>query len=126
MQQFPEGFDAVRMGRIGLWLLGMRSHRASLARVAFPSVPYATLAWRFANLLAPWRIREYPGTAGYLSALLGISRSYARNVLKPGAKLSPKHARKMADFLEKRASACDALAAELRAYAGKLERSPKS
>jgi hypothetical protein len=98
-------------------LLGVRAHAAAERRVAFPPVRHSTLVWRFTRLIVGWKISEYPGMARYLSALLGIAPSYARNLLKPSWKLPPKHAQKMADFLEKHASECDALAHELRAYA---------
>lgn len=126
----PKDFDPVAAGRLGLWLLSRRSHRAASRRKAFPTrdsadTPQATLSWRFAYLLLPWRIYEYPGSIRFLSELLGIAPSYARNLLKPSwdKKLPAKHARALANYLEKRASQCEALAHELRDYAGKAERS---
>lgn len=113
----PKDFDAVQAGRMGLWLLGVRQHRAALRRVAFPSVRHTTLVWRFTRLTVRWKISEYPGMARFLSAVLGIAPSYARNLLKPSAELPAKHARRMADFLANHASQCDALAHELRVYA---------
>lgn len=123
----PKTFDPVAAGRLGLWLLSRRSHNAAQRRIAFPTRDSADtpLAWRFAYLLLPWRIYEYPGSIRFLSELLGIAPSYARNLLKPSwdKKLPAKHARAMANYLERRASQCDALAHELRDYAKKCERS---
>jgi hypothetical protein len=114
----PKGLDAVQAGRIGLWLLSRRSHKAALQRVVFPQRDWhASFVLRFVRLLAQWKICEYPGTGHYLATVLGISHSYARNLLKPSWKLPGKHALKMADYLVNHASQCDALAHELRAYA---------
>lgn len=122
-RSIPAGLDAVSVGRIGLWLLGMRQQRDARARVPFPTVRIANFANRFAHLLAGWKIREYPGTARYLSAVLSISPAYARNLLKPSHKLSAKHARKLAAYLRNHASECEALAAEMLDYASQTERS---
>lgn len=120
----PPGLTAVQAGRIGLWLLSRRSHKAAEQRVAFPSRAWrVTLAWKFVRLLVPWKICEYPGTGRYVAAVLGISPAYARNLLKPSKPLPAKHARKLAAYLSNHASACEALAAEMRDYASQIERS---
>lgn len=120
----PKGFDPVAAGRLGLWLLGKRNHKAAQQRVAFPNRVYRqTLVLRFVGLICPWYVSEYPGSKIILGAICGIGALYARNLLKPGVKLPPKHARRMADFLGNHASQCDALAHELRDYAQQQERS---
>lgn len=122
-QPLPSGLSPVHAGRIGLWLLGVRQHNAAERRVAFPPVRHTTLVWRFTRLTVRWKIIEYPGMARFLSAVLGIAPSYARNLLKPSATLPAKHARKLAAYLSNHASACEALAAEMRDYASQIERS---
>ena len=123
----PSGLSPVVAGRLGLWLLGKRNHKAAQRRVAFPTREHGetTLAGRFARLIVPWKIYEYPAPQRFLSELLGIAPSYARNLLKPSwdKKLPAKHARALANYLEKRASQCEALAHELRDYASQMERS---
>lgn len=121
----PSGLTPVAAGRLGLWLLGKRNHTAAQRRVAFPArANYGTtFPLRLARLITPWKIYEYPGIERFLSGLLGIAPSYAHNLLKPGARLTVKHARKMADFLGNHASQCEALAHELRDYATAQERS---
>jgi hypothetical protein len=116
----PPGLSPVEAGRFGLWLLARRSHRAKQKRVAFPERAWPqTLVWRWVRLITPWRVYEYPGAAVVISSLCGIAPSYAWNLLKPSwaDKLPPRHARRLADYLEGHASECEALARELRAYA---------
>ena len=114
----PAGLDPVSAGRLGLWLLSRRSHRAAQKRIAFPArVWSSTYVCRFARLIAPWRCYEYPGAAVVLAGLCGISRGYANNLLKPSQKLPAVHAHRLANYLEAHAAECDALARELRVYA---------
>lgn len=115
----PPGVSPVAAGRIGLWLLGKRQHRAAIRRVAFPHRDNVgtTFVIRFVRLILPWRVWEYPGETRYLAALLGIAESYAHNLMKPSVRLPSKHALRLADSLSNHASQCEALAAELRAYA---------
>ena len=121
----PQSFDPVAAGRLGLWLLGKRNQKAAQRRVAFPTRvnPGKIFSSRFARLITPWKIYEYPGVERFLSGLLGISHAYAHNLLKPSHKLSAKHARKLAAYLSDHAAQCEALAAEMRDYASQTERS---
>ena len=125
----PSGLSVVDAGRIGLWLLSRRSHRAKQRRVAFPDRVWPqTLVLRWVRMIAPWRVYEYPGAAVVISSLCGIAPSYAWNLLKPSwaNKLPPQHARKLAEYLEGHASECEALAHELRSYAVATERYKKN
>jgi len=125
MPPLPPGWSAVDVGRVGLWLLSRRSHRAAQKRIAFPArVRSGTRAQDFARLILPWHAYEYPGATRFLAGLLGIKASYAKNLLKPswGRKLPVQHARRLAQYLEGHASACDALAHELRQYADAADR----
>jgi hypothetical protein len=117
--RLPQGLSPVQAGRLGLWLLGNRAQKAAAKRIAFPPVCPVTapITRRYASLMVRWRICEYPGAARFLSALLGIAPSYARNLLKPSGVLRAHHALRLAESLDYHASQCDALAAELRAYA---------
>lgn len=120
----PANVSPIDAGRLGLWLLSRRSHKAAQKRVAFPQRAWAsTLAKAWERLIAPWYVFQYPGAPKILAAVLGVSPSYARQLLKPGVKLPPKHARRMADYLTNHASQCEALAHELRDYAAAQERS---
>lgn len=120
----PANVSPIDAGRLGLWLLSRRSHNAAQKRVAFPQRDWAsTLSKAWERLIAPWYVYQYPGAPKILAAVLGVSPSYARQLLKPGVKLPPKHARRMADFLGNHASQCEALAHELRDYAQQQERS---
>jgi hypothetical protein len=114
--------DAIAAGRLGLWLLGRRQHAAAQKRRAFPTRVRngtSTLAARFAQLICPWRTYEYAGSRVILGAILGVNPQYAKNLMQAGyrSRLPPKHAQRLAGFLELHASKCDALARELRAYA---------
>ena len=124
----PKGLDAIAAGRIGLWLLGKRSHNAASLRTAFPHRATLTTVYthRFVRLIVPWRIFEYPGAQRFLASLLGVSSGTANNLLKPSVPLPAKHALRLAEYLTKHASECDALAAELRAYAAARKFTNKS
>jgi len=116
----PPGLDPVSAGRLGLWLLSRRSHRAAQRRIAFPARAWrGELIHRWCALIVPWKVFEYPGCERMLATLLGISHASAHQYLKPswGNRLPCKHAITLAQYLESRASQCDALAHELRAYA---------
>ena len=111
--QLPRGLDPVRAGRIGLWSLSQRSHRAAKKRVAFPNRVWPeTLVCRFI-------VHEYAGSRVVLSHILGVAPLYARNLMKPSheRRLPPKHACRLADYLLAHAAECDALARELRVSA---------
>lgn len=111
----PAGLDPVRVGRYGLWLMGLRSHRAAALRVPFPvRVKQRSFADRVAALLVPWRIHEYPGAYRFIGALCGVSKNTARGWLY-GKPIPGKHAERLAAYLEQHASQCEALARELRA-----------
>ena len=111
--------DPVTAGRLGLWLLGRRSHNAASRRVAFPirKNPPGNLVSRFARLIAPWLIFEYPGSEAVIAGICAIKRGYAHDLLKPSFRLPSKHAITMAHYLARHASQCEALSAELLAYA---------
>jgi hypothetical protein len=119
LPRLPSGLTPVAAGRLGLWLLGKRQHTAAEKRTAFPArrIFDDTYVRRFERLITPWRIYEYCGSERFLAAILGICRGYAHNLLKPGARLPSRHARKLADYLAIHASQCEVLAAELRSYA---------
>jgi len=120
MPALPHGWTPVQVGRVGLWLLSRRSHRAAQRRVAFPYRAWpSSFANRFARLITPWRVYEYPGARIVLAEILRIAPSSAAQLLKPsaGTKLPAKHAVTLARYLESHASECDALAAELKVYA---------
>lgn len=120
----PKDFDAVSAGRLGLWLLSRRSHKAAQRRVAFPQREWSgTLSNRFERLICQWQVYQYPGARIVLAAILGIAPSYARQLLKRGTRLPAKHARMLAAYLVNHASQCEALAAEMRDYASQMERS---
>ena len=80
---------------------------------------------RFAQLLMPWHVYEYPGARIVLAGILGIAPSYARPLLKPSyrSELPPRHASRLAGYLEAHAAESQALALELRALSGKQLRS---
>jgi hypothetical protein len=118
--RLPQGLSPVQAGRLGLWLLGRRSHKAASLRIAFPQrepLRQSRLIARFKRLMTPWKVYEYPGADRFVAALLGISESYAHALSKPSTHVAAKHATRLAHYLQNHASQCDALAAELRAYA---------
>jgi hypothetical protein len=118
MPPLPPGIDPIHAGRLGLWLLSRRSHRAASRRIAFPyRRTGGRLARRVADLICPWDIFEYPGAIRFFSALLGISRGSAKRYLATSCEIPRKHAVPLAVYLEHHAAECQALAIELRAYA---------
>lgn len=118
----PPGLSPVDAGRLGLWLLSRRSHQAAKRRRAFPSHEWHTsFAGRWARLITPWRVFEYPGASMMLAHLCEVKRETARGWIY-GKRLPARHALRLAVHLEQHASACEALAHELRAYAGARDR----
>ena len=119
LQPLPKGVTPTQAGRFGLWLLGLRQHKAAQRRIAFPKCAYApqTLVARWCRLIVPWKVFEYPGSQRMLSELCGISLKSAERYHQPSAKLPRKQALRLSQYLEQHASACEALARELRAYA---------
>jgi hypothetical protein len=116
----PPGLNPVQAGRLGLWLLSKRSHKAAQKRIAFPQRDRArTLVGEVADLLFRWRCAEYPGQPAILSAILGIAPGYAANLLKPSWRLPAHHARTLADYLDGHIAECHALAVRLREHAAK-------
>ena len=121
----PPGVDAITAGRYGLWLLGRRSYKRASFRKAVPRRQYAMrrgIVDRYCGLIVPWREYEYPGAIRYLSGLLGVKSGTAEQYLKPSYKLPPMVARRLALDLEARAAQCEALAGELREYAGRQKK----
>ena len=115
---FPVNVDPVTAGRFGLWLLGRRSHNAANRRLPLPrpiDLGTATLLRRFAALICAWDVWEYPGAPRCIGAILGIEASSAKRYL--WREVPRRHAERLADYLEGHAAECQALAAELRAYA---------
>lgn len=120
----PANVSPIDAGRLGLWLLSQRSHKAKLRRVAFPQRDWPqTLVMRFVRLICQWHVYEYAGSKIILGAICGIGPDYARNLMKRSSRLPPKHARMLAAYLSNHASQCEALAAEMRDYASQTERS---
>ena len=115
----PPNVSPVTAGRLGLWLLHLRAHRAASRRIAFPyRNDGGRLVRRFAALICPWDVYEYPGAARFLAALIGCKQSSAKRYLMRSRDIPLKHAPKLAEYLEGHASECEALARELRVYAG--------
>lgn len=112
----PAGLDPVRAGRYGLWLLGLRSHRAASLRVAFPKMRVGTrsLTDRFRVLFLPWKVYEYPGPCRFLGELCGVHPETARRWIQGSKVLPPRHGERLAAYLEQHAAQCEALARELR------------
>ena len=117
----PAGVSPVDVGRLGLWLLGRRSHNAAKKRIPFPKaidLRTASLLRRAAALICGWEVWEYPGAPRCLGAIIVVRASSAERYLRPSRDVPRKHAIRLAEYLESHASECEALAAELRAYAG--------
>ena len=119
----PPGLSPVEAGRIGLWLLGQRNHRAALRRrsSAFRAYKPSRLS-RFASIATPWLVREYPGCEVLLSRLCGVCERTAEQWLS-GKELPSHHARTLADFIERFDG--PAVARELRAYAAERDKRVK-
>jgi hypothetical protein len=124
----PAGLTPVAAGRIGLWLLSVRSYKAARrrdeAREAW--IGRCTLGARWAALVAPWTVWSYPGAQRLLSQLCGVSRSTAHGWLYDRRRRIPaRHAERLACDLEARASRALALASELRAISVETSRRPQ-
>jgi hypothetical protein len=106
----PAGLTPVQAGRLGLWLLGRRQHRAALRRRAIPKRAYKpTPLGSVCNIFVPWSVHEYPGASLWLAQVLGIRRSTADRYLRM-PRIPASHARRMARLLRDRAAQCEALA----------------
>ena len=108
----------VQAGRLGLWLLGKRSHNKALRRtVSAKHVPTGGVVDKLQALVAPWQVYEYPGFRKILGAWTGVSWKTAKEWLYGKRALPRKHAATLAAIAEQRAAEFAALAAELRAIA---------
>ena len=113
-QQLPAGLDPVKAGRLGLWLLGQRSHRRALRRnVSATRVSTGSLGSRFSTLFTPWTVHTYPSAAQALAELCGVKASYARLWLRRDGRLPTRHARTLARIAREREAAWRAVAEEL-------------
>jgi hypothetical protein len=72
---------------------------------------------RFACLLAPWKLHEYPGYRRLVAEVLGVAESYAKRLVDPCGQLPAHHAQRMSAIVRERAAAHLALAEELDRYA---------
>ena len=111
-QPLPAGLDPVTAGRLGLWLLGQRSHRRAQRRTISASrVPNGALGDRFLCLYVPWKLHEYPGRVLALSELLGVPQATAKRYTF--GRLPTKHAVTLARIAREREAAWRAVAEEL-------------
>lgn len=124
--RLPPGLDPVTAGRLGLWLLGQRSHRRSLRRRYHHRRVFGVgLANRAVKLIAPWTIAEYPGWERALAEICSVKVSTSRKWYHDTDALPRKHALTLAAICESRAAEFSALAEELRAHAATVpERRP--
>jgi hypothetical protein len=119
----PIGLSPVDAGRLGLWLLGKRNHRAAARRRVHPSRAYPdTLVGRWCSICAPWKAQEYPGPRRLLAALCGVSPLYARRWIGGKVPLPAQNALRLADYLETRVERAQALIRDLREHARNRER----
>jgi hypothetical protein len=121
----PPGLSPVDAGRFGLWLLGKRNHRAAERRRRSSFRAYSgTLLSRFASIVSPWKVYEYPGAEVLIGRLCGVSEGRAHNLLcQRGAELPSHHARVLADYVERFDG--PAVARELRTYAAERDKKIK-
>jgi hypothetical protein len=98
----PPGLSPVDAGRLGLWLLGQRNHRAAVKRRrpyrhrVYLSPPAA----RWARVAACWSVGSYPGAEVLISQLCDVSESTAKHWLRSHRDLPAHHARTLADYVE--------------------------
>jgi hypothetical protein len=116
--RLPPGLDPVAAGRWGLWLLGNRSHNRSIGSQTCPPLYGGDrIIGHVYTQLAPWKRFEYPGRIKYLADVLGVSRETARKYSGCQRDLPPKHALRLADYLEAKAIRLKELAEALRSEA---------
>jgi len=117
----PPGLDPVTAGRFGLWLLGQRNHRAAIRRRHSPFRVYrAGVVCRFASVVCPWLVKDYPGAQVLIAGLCGVSEDTANDWLRQKKPVPSRHARTLADFIERFDG--PAVARELRAYADERDK----
>lgn len=110
----PQGLSPVSAGRWGLWLLGLRNHRAASQRCGLVHHVYnRSLADRFRGLITPWRIYEYGGTLRLMAQICRVSEDSARQWCTGGQKLPAHQCRRLAGYLHGHAASALALAEEL-------------
>ncbi len=118
----PPGLSPVDAGRLGLWLLGRRNHRAAIKRRR----PYRhraylrTPAARWAAVAAPWRSDSYPGAEVLISQLCGVGEKQAHRWLRSHREMTSAHALILADYVERFDG--PAVARMLREYADERDR----
>jgi hypothetical protein len=112
----PNGLSPIDAGRLGLWLLGKRNHRAAARRRVHPTRVYkdAPLG-HWASVVAPWRAQEYPGPYRLIAALCGVSDRTAKRWMACPDELPASHARRLADYIRRFDG--PAVARELEVYA---------
>lgn len=114
----PPGLTPVEAGRIGLWLLGKRKQRqAQAARESafFLRAFGPSFAGRFCAIVTPWKMGSYMRGEFLLARLCAVSERRAEAWLSTRLMLPARHARTMADYVERFDGV--GLARELRAYA---------
>lgn len=75
-----------------LTYLGQRQHRAAIRRRLYTPklVGPRSLAQRWADVVIPWRLVDYPGRNCAVAQLLGVSEAYAGRLLRGiGGKETP-------------------------------------
>jgi hypothetical protein len=121
--RFGPGFDPVTAGRYGLWLLGLRNHRAASRRRGLVHHVYnRSLADRFRGLITPWRVHEYGGTLRAMAEICRVSEDSARQWCTGRQKLPAHQCRRLANYLRGHAASVLALAEELDDVAQAAER----
>ena len=107
--------------QLGLWALGRRQHERSLRRSLWlGNSSRENLAQESLAEIAPWECITYPGRIRAFAELLGVRPSTGRRYLAPGgARLPPKHAVRLADFLDEKQKRIADLVLRLREYAAR-------
>lgn len=111
------------LSQLARWFLGRRSHFAASRRSA--SVPLRlprSLADKVGMVIWPWWVHRYPGAARGLAEVLGVQLRTAERLIGGHDELSPKHLRRLADFLEASIATKQAVLAELRAHVEAAEK----
>ena len=117
--QLPPGLDPVTAGRLGLWLLGKRNHRAALRRQYHVSRVHRSnqIPLRWARLVCRWKVHEYPGWIRAFGSALGLELPTARTYLfRNDRDLPLKHAIRLLELSREYRSEWDELIVDLEAY----------
>lgn len=106
--------------RLGWWALGQRQHQRAQKRAFWiRAFPRRNLAEESLAEIAPWDCETYPGRTRAFAELIGVKPSTGRKYLGGHNNLPPKHALRLAEYLDEKQKRISDIVIRLREYANR-------